>query len=252
MAELIESPLKVAEDHYLLRIKLDKKLHALPGQFINIRISDSTDPLVRRPFSIFNQNEEILEIIIQVVGRGTTLLAGREKGPIDILGPLGKGFTLLEKGSALLVGGGVGNAPLYYLARALKDRGVSVTCLYGARAKKYIYCAKNFGTTADIFKVATDDGSTGHRGFITELMQEMLKESSYNMVYTCGPTPMMAGVAGLCEGRIPLEVSLENYFGCGIGLCAGCTVETDDGFKRACIDGPVMDGSYLKWETLSH
>ncbi len=126
MAQLLERPLKVAEDHYLLKIQTDSTEPALPGQFINIRVSESTDPLVRRPFSIYNREKDILEIIIQVVGKGTSILCNAEPGPLDILGPLGKGFTLLEKGSALLVGGGVGNAPLYLLARELKEKGIDL------------------------------------------------------------------------------------------------------------------------------
>ncbi len=250
MAELLERPLKVAEDHYLLRIKNDKL--SQPGQFINIRVSEGTDPLVRRPFSVYHQDKDIMEVIIQVVGRGTTILCNAEPGPIDILGPLGTGFSLIEKGAALLVGGGVGNAPLYFLAKSLKNKGVEVTYLYGARSKDFIYCAENFDSAADILKVSTDDGSTGHKGLVTDMMKELLKSESYDRVYTCGPTPMMAGVTALCKNKLPVEVSLENYFGCGIGLCVGCTVDTDCGYKRACIDGPVMDGSKIKWESLSH
>lgn len=252
MAELLERPLKVAEDHYLLKIQTGDTEAARPGQFINIRVSEGTDPLVRRPFSVYNRKKDILEIIIQVVGKGTSILCSAEPGPLDILGPLGQGFSLIEKGSALLVGGGVGNAPLYFLARELKEKGVDVSYLYGSRSKDHIYCADAFGSVADTFRVSTDDGSTGHHGFVTALLEDLLKEKTPDMVYTCGPTPMMAEVSRICGSAVPVEVSLENYFGCGIGLCVGCTVETEQGFKRACVDGPVMDGSLIKWDSLTH
>jgi len=137
---LIEKPIHVATDHVLLRIRTDFT-DSQPGQFVNIRPTAGSDPLVRRPFSIFNQDESVIELVIKVIGRGTRLIAAFEPGPVDMLAPLGKGFTVTTGKHALLVGGGVGNAPLYYLARKLKDAGNRVTFIYGARSEEYIYPA---------------------------------------------------------------------------------------------------------------
>lgn len=252
MNYLIEKPTYVATDHVLLRINTDFT-GSQPGQFVNIRPTAGSDPLVRRPFSIFNQDETVIELVIKVIGRGTRLIAAFEPGPVDMLAPLGKGFTVTTGKHALLVGGGVGNAPLYYLARKLKDAGNRVTFIYGARSEEFIYLEDRFEGTADRLVITTDDGSRGQKGFVTTFAEEILHgKETIDQVYTCGPTPMMAALSNVCSNmQIPVEASLENYFGCGIGLCSGCTVETTAGQKRACVEGPVMDGSSILWQSVS-
>lgn len=253
MAQLIEKPLTIARDHILLKLRPGDCPAPEPGQFVNIKAAPGTDPLVRRPFSIFDYSDGIMEIVIRIVGRGTRLIGEFQAGTdIDMLGPLGRGFSLIDGGRALLVGGGVGNAPLFYLARELKRRGTYVSFVYGARTADLIYCRERFATATDELIVTTDDGSEGRGGYCTEAGCELLTGGTFDRVYICGPTSMMAGMTRLTAGTdTPIEVSLENYFGCGVGLCSGCTVETVSGLKRACVDGPVMDARAVRWDSLA-
>jgi len=239
MHHLVDKPRKVAEGHYLLRIRYTGPAPE-PGQFVNIKPGTGTDPLLRRPFSVFNYEHEIIEIVVRVVGRGTDLICSQEEA-VDMLGPLGKGFTLVENSRALLIGGGVGNAPLYYLAKKLKEKGTSVTMLYGAVSSDCIYCADRFRQACDDYCITTDDGTEGFHGYVTDRAAVVLKEKDFDFMYVCGPAPMMKKTVSLARD-IPVEISMENYFGCGIGICSGCTIETVDGNRRACVDGPVFDG----------
>lgn len=250
MSRLIEKPLPVSEGHYLLKIESGAE-RPLPGQFINIRVSDRHDPLLRRPFSIFDHEAGIMHAVIKVAGAGTGLLAGRGPGAIDVLGPLGNGFTVMRGGRALIAGGGVGNAPLYYLARTLAASGCDITFLYGVRSRRYIYLEDRYRKLAGRFILATDDGSAGTKGLVTEIASSLLAGERFDMLYACGPAPMMKAMTALAEEKnVPIEVSVENYFGCGIGLCSGCTIETADGPRRACVDGPVFRGAGIRWDLM--
>ena len=248
MTELIEKPIQVADEHYLLKIKCESK-NSKAGQFINLKATTNTDPLIRRPFSIYNHYENIIEIIIRVIGKGTDLISKFDTGKINMLGPLGKGFTITEKKNILLIGGGVGNAPLYYLGKKLKEKNNKLTYIYGSRSKNFIYQKKEFSDLFDKIHFVTDDGSEGEKGFVTDVAEKILANDKFDMIYTCGPTIMMKKVAEMSD-IIPVEVSVENYFGCGIGLCVGCTVELDGKQKRACVDGPVFNGKSIGWERL--
>jgi len=249
MATLLEKPLKVAEDHYLLKIKADKE-ESVPGQFINIKAGEGFDPLLRRPFSIFNAEGAVLDVVIRVIGKGTSLICNMEAGEIDIVGPTGTGFTIEKDKNLLLVGGGVGNAPLLYLMKILKENGNKLIYIYCARSSDHIFLEDEFKKYADEVIVTTDDGSAGVKGFATEVMSHLISDEKFDRVYTCGPDPMMERVVKLVHENVPVEVSVENYFGCGVGLCVGCTVDTLDGYKRACVDGPVFDGRYILWENM--
>lgn len=253
MNTLIQKPEEVAEGHYRLRIETPATLVPRPGQFINIRVSTGTDPLIRRPFSVYNYEDGALEIIFRVIGKGTEIMRGYEAGRgIDYIGPLGRGFSLCEHSSVLLVGGGVGNAPLYYLARELKKKNNRITYIYGARSARYIYCKDQYRARADDFAAVTDDGTAGLKGFATTLADEYIRKNAYDRVYVCGPTVMMAAIAASASiAGAPVEVSMENYFGCGVGLCSGCTIETTEGLKRACVDGPVLNGNIIVWQSLT-
>ena len=246
---MLENKTDVCTDHVLLTLSGTGR-KPLPGQFVNIRVANGTDPLLRRPFSIFDFQNDMMEILVRVVGRGTTLLAAAEPGEMDLIGPLGKGFTLESKKHVLLVGGGVGNAPLLYLARELKKSGCHITFLYGARSEKYIYLAERFNAACDRFVITTDDGSEGKKGLVTEVAETLLKSDTFDRIYTCGPTVMMRSLWEKVRGKTPLEISVENYFGCGVGLCMGCTIETSCGFQRACMEGPVFGASIIDWNTM--
>jgi len=249
MAMLVEKPKHLCRDHILLRIRHDGGT-AVPGQFVNIRTCKGTDPLLRRPFSIFNQEKDLLEVVVKVVGKGTEALQKTEPGEIDLLGPLGRGFSLPSKERVLIAGGGVGNAPLYYLGRELRARGNSLFYIYGTRSKDSIYLKNEYCDLFNDILFTTDDGTAGCKGSVSEAAKEIVHRERFSRIYSCGPTGMMKAMADLA-GPIPVEVSVENYFGCGIGLCMGCNVETQKGMKRACIDGPVMDGSSIQWESLT-
>ncbi len=243
-----DTPHAVAKDHYLLKLE-GCPGPSLPGQFVNIKVSSQNDPLLRRPFSVFNHEDGAIMVIIRAVGTGTGLLARREPGSIDILGPLGKGFTIAQNSRVLIAGGGVGNAPLYYLARKLAECRCNTTFIYGARSREYIYLPDLYRDTVSNFILSTDDGSEGVRGLVTDIAAGLIKKERFDMIYTCGPAPMMKVLVPLA-GNTPIEVSVENYFGCGIGLCSGCTIETSAGRKRACVDGPVFDGASIDWEAM--
>jgi dihydroorotate dehydrogenase electron transfer subunit len=250
MALLIEKPLEVCKDHYLLKIDINQNL-SHPGQFANIRVG-ATDPLLRRPFSIYDHKENIIEIIFKVVGKGTGILKNIiQTGYLDVIAPLGRGFSIPEKKNVLLIGGGVGNAPLYYLTKKLKEKNNIVNYLYAARSKEFIFYENEYRLIADEFYITTDNGSYGRKGMACDILSELTRAEKYDIVYTCGPAIMMTGIVNIFkELETPVEVSFENYFGCGIGLCFGCAVETTTGIRRACVDGPVFDGRIIKWDAL--
>lgn len=249
MAELIKKPEEIADDHFLINIKIDNN-RSVPGQFVNIRAAEGFEPMLRRPFSIFDSDEDIISLVVRVVGKGTSLISTMNPGLINITGPAGKGFTIEEGKDVLLAGGGVGNAPLYYLMKELKKRGNRITYIYCARGKDYVFAADMYRDLADEFIVTTDDGSMGVKGFATDVMADVISEERFSRIYTCGPNPMMSKTVKLANKNIPVEVSVENYFGCGVGLCVGCTVDTVYGYKRACVEGPVMDGRKILWENM--
>jgi dihydroorotate dehydrogenase electron transfer subunit len=238
----IVSPVEAqSEGHYLIRIRTESEA-ANPGQFVSLRpVCAETDPFLRRPFSIFDFRDGVYEIIFQVVGKATSILADYRHDEIDIIAPLGNGFTIAKNKKVLLVGGGAGNAPLYFLSRILRENGCDVTQVYGSRTKSIIYCRDKFCTSCNEVIFTTDDGSEGEKGFVTDAVKRLLSGTRYDMMYVCGPKPMMKGLAALVEEYgIPCEFSLENYFGCGTGICYGCTIETREGNRRVCKDGPVF------------
>ncbi len=253
MTTLIETPERVAHDHYLISFDANGLTPSRPGQFVNIRVSPSFDPLVRRPFSIFSHEEGAMRIVVKIVGKGTDALCAMTKGqPIDVLGPLGRGFTIAENSRVLLVGGGVGNAPLLFLSNTLKQKGNNIYYIYGSRSIESVFMEEEYARLADVFFTVTEDGSRGKKGLATDIARDLIRKEKFDFIYTCGPTAMMAALFGIVrEIRTPLEISMENYFGCGIGLCSGCTVVTKEGNKRACVDGPVMDGRNIDWESFT-
>lgn len=219
-----------------------------PGQFVHLRIEDSIDPLLRRPFGIaeVNLRDHTISIYCRIVGRGTFLLAGLRKNDIvDCLGPLGRGFDLnCER--PLLIGGGMGSAPLLYLAQRLCPRPVTV--LLGGRTKGELFWARLFSESCRSIRVTTDDGSQGTRGTVTDVLPEIL-EQEFDRVYTCGPRSMMQNVvAQIQRANIPCQVSLEEHMACGLGACLSCTCEaTDKTRKKVCLDGPVFWSEEVIW-----
>ncbi len=242
---------KVISGHYKMHLHAPEiAQRAKPGQFVHIRINNGYDPLLRRPFSIHRCQGEKIEILYKVVGRGTEILSQKKIGNvIDALGPLGQGFKI-NAGSKeiVLVAGGMGIAPLYFLAEKLDRENILV--LLGAETKGNILCLENLENLKAKVRIATEDGSKGYKGMLGELFFRLLKENSeIDLVYTCGPIPMLKEIAQLSlKFKIPCQVSLEQRMGCGMGICLGCTIKGKNGYLRACSDGPVFQANQILWE----
>lgn len=225
---------------------------AEPGQFIMIRVGTGKDPLLRRPFSIHQTAEGTLQIYFKVVGRGTAMLAGiREGDEVSILGPLGKGFQLTDS-PVCLVGGGLGIAPLLFLATRLGLMRTGLAqdpIILGGRTRMEIEpLLADFERTGFPVMVATDDGSCGQRGFVTAVFSKLDLPPGCT-VYCCGPEPMMAGMALLSRERhLPCQVSIESVMACGMGACLGCSRTARNGeYVHVCLDGPVFDAEEVAW-----
>jgi len=220
---------------------------AYPGQFVQVKVSDSCQPLLRRPLGIHRVSGANILLLYEVLGPATKILAKRKAGEfLDILGPLGNGFDCGVGGQPpVLVAGGMGVAPLLFLAEKLKR--LKPLVLIGARSKAQILCEKEFKKLGCSVKIATDDGSQGFKGKVTDLLRKVLLENSRtrelkNSIYTCGPRPMLKEISKIAKNyRIPAQVSLEEHMSCGIGACLGCVVNTKAGFQRVCKEGPVFN-----------
>lgn len=219
-----------------------------PGQFVHVLVSDQADPLLRRPISLFDadKNTGIIRLLYKVAGQGTLLMTRkRPEDTIDIVGPLGRGFTLRKEEKVMLVGGGVGIAPLVYLARTLQEQDCQVQVLHGVNTKNQLIVNSYLGDLGISVLSATLDGSAGYKGSVVGLLNEQIKPQQYQYIYTCGPDPMMAAVAEYaCRFDIPGEVSLEEHMACGVGACLGCARKLrskDVNLVKVCKDGPVFD-----------
>lgn len=219
-----------------------------PGQFVHVRSEVNQEPLLRRPLSLYDVDNNLgsITLLYKVVGRGTEILTRFEnKQYLDVMGPLGKGFTLPDASQkVLLVGGGVGIAPLVYLCRKLRENENEVTVLYGTANRRELTGIERLRNLDICFMPATLDGSAGYKGLVTDLLMERVNPDSIDRIYTCGPEPMMAAVARYAfQHGIPGEVSLEEYMACGVGACLGCARKlksSDDRYAKICKDGPVF------------
>jgi dihydroorotate dehydrogenase electron transfer subunit len=228
---------------------------AAPGQFVMVRAGEGLDPLLRRPFSVYRVDETgILQILFKVVGRGTDWLARLRPGEyVDVLGPLGQGFSLLEQGGVCLVGGGIGVAPLFFLAQRQRSKQPEgeIELLLGARTKIEVTAlAQGFANLGVTVRLATDDGSAGHHGLVGELLTALPGDGP-DRVFACGPHPMLAAVAGICqENGWPCQVSSEAAMACGLGACLGCAQPAagkEKGYLHVCKQGPVFDAGDIQW-----
>ena len=233
--------------------------NAHPGQFLMVRLEGQQSPLLRRPFSIHQvivENGRItgFEILYKVVGEGTGLLAKAGQGDgIDVLGPLGRGFTIDPRQETIFyVAGGIGVAPFVFLADRMSAAGLDmsrVTLFIGGRTKEDLLCVQDFTTMGLSLELSTDDGSRGRPGLVTELFSEAIRVSRPDMVYACGPLPMLREVMAIAARRdLPCQVSIETMMACGMGACLGCAVadrNQDDAYRHACLDGPVFDADEI-------
>jgi dihydroorotate dehydrogenase electron transfer subunit len=265
---MILSNAEVSPGYWRMRLTAPPEFAAAaPGQFVMVRVNSAIDPLLRRPFGIFDVAtyqpahagavaQPCFEMLYRVVGKGTALLATlHETDLVDILGPLGRGFDLGIPGEEkLIVGGGVGLAPLYLLARELvKDSPVRLFA--GGRTRDDILCITEFERLGVECYVATEDGSLGEQGLVTEALVRRLDQvKGTASIFACGPHGMLNAVAAIAADRsISCQVSLEGYMACGVGACLGCvtpgkdhTPDTPD-FRCVCAEGPVFDANELGW-----
>lgn len=239
-------------DYFLLELKHPTVLPDIAaGQFVEISIPDSSTTFLRRPISIHdvNTDKSTISLLIKKVGKGTTLLSKLQIGDkVNMVYPLGNGFSLSKAGKRpLLVGGGVGIAPLLFLAKELKKNDSEPTFLFGARNSEGLLRKEVYEQIAPLF-VTTEDGSEGTKGFVVDHQIFTASLKDYTSILVCGPTPMMKAVATKAKSEnVYCEVSLENKMACGIGVCLCCVTDTVSGHKCVCSDGPVFDINELKW-----
>jgi len=266
---------KIAQGFYRMRIESPYLARRMkPGQFAEVRCAQGTDPLLPRPLGCHRILKNSIELLYEVVGKGTAMLAEKKAGEtLELIGPLGKGFEITaSRGAAILVAGGVGVAPLLALAERLAQRKrKSLYVLIGACTKKHILCEKEFKKIGTKVLIATEDGSIGHKGLVTDILlktviarHEVPKQSKKSRllrrrftpprndvanIYACGPVGMLKAVSQIAQThRIPCQVSLEERMACGVGVCLGCPVRVKEGgYKMVCKDGPVFDAMEIAW-----
>ena len=221
---------------------------AQPGQFVMVRCGEKGEYQLRRPLSIHQREENKIALLFSVVGGGTQWLSEcKPDDKLDLLGPMGNGFSLNPDAKRLLlVAGGIGIAPLVFLATEAVKHRKEVTLLYGAPTAAQLYPSKLLPKVKLV--IATEDGTMGEKGMITDLLPDFTREA--DQIFACGPLPMyriMAQMPGLKTAQVSLEVRM----GCGVGVCYGCTVKTLNGLKQVCQDGPVFEMDDVLWEELA-
>lgn len=248
---------RVMGDSTLLTLTLPPGMAASlrPGQFVDVlcRIEGSYDPLLRRPYSVFRTDPKsnTLTLMVRPFGRGSQWLAARRVGEqLDVLGPLGNTFEINPRSTNLLmVAGGVGVAPLVFLTERALARNLNVTFLMGSASADGLLEASYLPSAVE-YLVATDDGSQGHHGFITDIVPEYLRWA--DQVFSCGPEPMFRSLRNVAAGhriggKPSIQVSVERNMACGLGACLGCVVETRRGMQTSCVRGPVYDMDDVIW-----
>jgi len=232
---------------------------ARAGQFLHLLVPGDRSLPLRRPFSIRHvEHSGALEIVFDVVGAGTRVLAGlRPHDVVDALGPLGRPFEPPEApASCLLVGGGYGAAPLFFLATELRVRRCRVHFVLGAATAGRLLDPMEAERLGHGLTVTTDDGSAGHRGLVTDPLGGLLATTGAERVYACGPMPMLAAVSRLAGAAgVPCQVAIEEQMGCGTGICFSCVVPVGPGktrMARSCLEGPVFEGTAIAWAELGY
>lgn len=260
---------EISPGYYLIKVNSSELAsRVIPGQFFDIRVTNRMDLVLRRPISIFDYDETSVGMLYEVVGKGTAILSAKKPGEdLDILGPLGNGYSLpMDARKAILAAGGIGAAPLFSWAKELiqmnkRGRKIDIEILIGAKNEHKILCEENFRKIGLNPLIATDDGSYGYKGYVTDLLKEQLTRHEPPavgaaarrqdmVVYACGPETMLKNLSEvLIKNNIKGEMSMERWMGCGMGACLGCVVKTTDGkYKRACKDGPIFRADEIMWE----
>lgn len=239
---------EIAKDIFQIIVEAKSVITPIPGQFLYVRINETNQPLLRRPISIhdYDPSSKQISLIYRIIGDGTRLLSKKKPGEeIDILGPLGNGFTYNNieiNQKLLLIGGGIGTPPLYYLAKKLSEMGSKITILLGFQGKNDSILVNEFSSFGEV-RVSTIDGSLGVKGTVLDLINAT---DNWDVFFTCGPTAMMKAIQQRWfDTNMVGYLSLEERMGCGIGACYGCIVKVDktiykEGYKKVCSDGPVF------------
>jgi dihydroorotate dehydrogenase electron transfer subunit len=248
---------RLSNEYYKLILESPEiAAYSLPGQFLEIKVSDGIDPFLRRPFSVHRSTESNIEILYEVVGKGSRMLSQKKPGEyLDIIGPLGRGFTFREPKTEnrvpILIAGGMGVAPVFFLAEKLVARHWKTPLiLIGAKTKGHILCVKDFKKLGCTVKVATDDGSEGFKGRVTDLLKVLVSTMDYRLwtIFACGPKPMLQALTHIAgHYALPAQISLEAHMACGVGACLGCVIKTPTGYQRVCKDGPVFNAGEIIW-----
>jgi dihydroorotate dehydrogenase electron transfer subunit len=263
---VIEFNRQVAPDCHHLGLACEGELlKASPGQFVMVQVGSGAKPLLRRPFSICGRmagpgHAQGIELLVKVVGQGTRLLAAKSVGDrVDVIGPLGHGFRV-ESGHQkfYLAAGGIGVAPIRYLATELVARGADPNRIHlflGGRSQTDLLCRRDFKNLGIALTITTDDGSDGDQCLITDPLQIAIQQSKPDMVYACGPPGMLACIAGIVRRcQVLCQVSIETLMACGMGVCLGCAVQPRQpqatAYWHACIHGPVFNMEDLALEEI--
>ncbi len=240
---------KLAENTYLIEIEApDIAKKTQPGQFVVLRVNETGE---RIPLTIADHTKKTITLIVLVVGKTTDELAKLRKNDsvLDLAGPLGNKSDIKEYGAVCLVGGGLGIAPIYPIAKALKKENW-LTIIIGAKSKNHLFWEDKFKKLTKKLIVCTDDGSKGKHGFVSHELKKLMEDKYFNLVIAIGPPIMMKTVSDLTKDRVKTRVSLNPLMVDGIGMCGGCRVVIDDHIKFACSDGPEFDAHKVDWNEL--
>jgi dihydroorotate dehydrogenase electron transfer subunit len=272
---IVEENRRVAKDTFWVRLACPEiARRVLPGQFVMVRLAHCEDPLLGRPLAVYDVVRDSagqpsgLDVVYLAIGKMTRRLALLEVGKsLEIWGPLGNGFAPTETGHLILVAGGIGQTPFLTLAQEYLGlqtfgqpprqvpRAEQVTLCYGARSRDYLACVDDFRRIGVDVHLSTDDGTAGHHGLVTDLVEPLIRRTPRECrIACCGPEPMMKAVAELAHRlRIPCQVSLETPMSCGIGICFSCVAKIRDAsggwdYRRTCVEGPVFDAETVDFE----
>lgn len=263
MTQLVNERARIVEN-----VQVGPRLHVMtlespaiagaiqPGQFVHMRVPGRDEHVLRRPFSVYARSVEAgtLEILYQEVGSLTTYMPSLREESVELIGPVGNSWNA-DCAHALLVGGGVGAAPLFMLAESLRERGIPFDVVLGAQTKDALVARERYGDLLGCEPCcATDDGSYGRAGFCTSLVEERLAQgcssdgAPYDFLAVCGPEPLMKIVAKMgADAGVRTQVSMEKRMACGVGACLSCVVDTTRGKKRSCVDGPIFEAQEVVW-----
>ena len=243
--------IRLNKRHFILELQSPEKFPLiLPGQFVQVLVSDSPSTFLRRPFSIHSVDfaNNSLRLLVQIRGEGTLHLSKLQEGDfLNVIYPLGNSFSLPATREVLLVGGGAGVAPLLFMAKLLNQDQIHPTILLGFRTKEEVSEIEEYSKYGKVL-ITTDDGSAGEKGLVTDHPVLKGERPAFRKIYCCGPEPMMKAVAKIATmHQIECEVSLENTMACGFGVCLCCITPTDKGNERVCVEGPVFNVKRLNW-----